>query len=88
MKTCMIPAGTGSLLPMPEYTEASDAVRRLFMTSDPEEAWRIARSRRIRYLYVDPDDRAAYPDGTAKFSAAPNFEAVYDKDGITLYKVR
>jgi hypothetical protein len=77
-----------SLLPMPEYLEASNDVRQLFLTSDPEEAWRIARRRRIRYLYVDPEDRAAYPEGTRKFSAATNFEAVYDKDGITLYKVR
>jgi hypothetical protein len=77
-----------SLLPMPEYTEASNDVRRLFLTPNPEEAWRIARRRRIRYLYVDPEDRAAYPEGTLKFSRAPHFEAVYDKEGITLYRVR
>jgi hypothetical protein len=77
-----------SLLPMPAYNEASEEVRQLFQTADAHEAWRLARRRRIRYLYVDPDDRAAYPAGTAKFSSSPDFRAVYNRDGITLYQVR
>jgi hypothetical protein len=77
-----------SLLPVPEYTEASEQVRQLFRTADVQEAWQLARKRRIRYLYVDPDDRAAYPEGIAKFATSTTFQAVYDHDGITLYQVR
>jgi uncharacterized membrane protein len=77
-----------SLLPVPEYAEASEEIRQLFMTTDAHAAWEAARRRRIRYLYVDADDRAAYPEGVAKFSSSPDFETAYDKDGVTFYRVR
>lgn len=77
-----------SLLPMPEYETGSAEVQRLYQTDNAREAWLLAHGRGIQYLYVDPDDRAAYPEGVAKFSTEPYFEQVYDNGEVTLYKVR
>ena len=76
-----------SLLPVPAYAEGSAEVQRLYATVDASEAHRLALSRRIQYLYIDEDDRAAYPAGVAKFTN-PYFETVYDRRGITIVRVR
>jgi hypothetical protein len=76
-----------SLLPIPEYAEGSTQVQQIYRTADPAEANALARARRIRYLYVDEDDRAAYPGGMAKFRTAL-FEPVYDSGGVTILRVR
>jgi uncharacterized membrane protein len=76
-----------SLLPTPEYPEGSAQVQKIYRTSDPQEARDLAKARGIDYFYIDEDDRAAYPEGTAKF-AAPLFERVYDRRGITIVRVR
>lgn len=78
-----------SLLPTPEYERGSQEVRQIFTTPDPREAWQLARRRRIDYLYIDPDDRAAYPQGVAKFEDQPAyFETVFDNGEVRLYRVR
>jgi hypothetical protein len=78
-----------SLLPSPEYEYGSREVQQLYQTTDPREAWEIARGRGIHYLYLDNADRAAYPAGTAKFAEAPTyFERAYDRHGITFVKVK
>lgn len=78
-----------SLLPMPEYRQRSLEVQHLYQGADPREAWHLAKRLRIDYLYVDPDDRAAYPEGIAKFDSQPGyFEKVYDDAGVTFYRVR
>ena len=78
-----------SLLPTPEYKTGSQEVQQIYRTPDAREAWERARKRRIAYLYVDPPDREAYPDGTAKFDAAPEyFERAYYARGIAVYRVK
>jgi hypothetical protein len=78
-----------SLLPTPEYERGSTEVRQIFTTADPREAWLLARRRRIDFLYVDADDRAAYPDGVAKFEGHPDyFEKVFENSEVRLYRVR
>jgi uncharacterized membrane protein len=78
-----------SLLPMPEYQQRSLDVQRLYQTTDAREAWQLAKHLRVDYVYVDPDDRAAYPDGIAKLESQPNyFERAYDAGGVTIYRVR
>ena len=78
-----------SLLPTPEYQQRSQEIQRLYRTADPREAWQIARDRGIEYLYVDPADRAAYPEGVEKFDTGQaHFERVYNRRGITFYRVR
>jgi hypothetical protein len=76
-----------SLLPAPEYAEGSAQVQQIYRTGDPVEANRLARARRIRYLYIDGEDRAAYPEGMAKFGP-PYFETSYDSGGVTIVRVR
>jgi len=78
-----------SLLPLPEYTERSDVVRRIFDSRDPTEASVLARKLRVDYLYVDSDDMAAYPEGTRKFDGDTNlFERVFANDSVRVYRVR
>ena len=78
-----------SLLPTPEYEQGSLEVQWIYRTPDAREAWELARRRGIDYLYIDPDDRAAYPEGTAKFDHATEyFEHAYDRRGISFVKVK
>jgi hypothetical protein len=78
-----------SLLPTPENQRRSQDVQQLFRTADAREARDRARAFGIDYLYVDGTDRAAYPEGTAKFDGAPEyFERVYNRGGISFYRVR
>ena len=77
-----------SLLPLPDYPERSAQVKRLFETVDAGEASALALQLRIDYLYVDQDDIAAYPDGTAKFDASPRFfEPVFRNGTVRVYRV-
>ena len=76
-----------SLLPTPEYPAGSAQVQRIYRTSDPLEARDLAKARGIEYFYIDGDDRAAYPEGIAKFTA-PYFERMYDRRGVAIVRVR
>jgi hypothetical protein len=77
-----------SLLPLPEYAQRSAEVKRLFETPDAGEASALALRMRIDYLYVDQDDVAAYPEGTAKFDANPRyFEPVFRNGTVRVYRV-
>jgi hypothetical protein len=75
-----------SLLPMREYETASAEVRRLYRATDSREAWQLAHGRGIQYLYVDGDDRSAYPEGVAKFHP-PYFERVFQNEEVEIFKV-
>ena len=78
-----------SLLPRPEYDEASAAVRRIFDASDAGLAHDTARRLRIDYLWVDTYERGAYPAGTALLAASSAyFEPVFDNGEVTVYRVR
>jgi hypothetical protein len=76
-----------SLLPIPAYASQSAEIQRIYRTTDSREAWHLVRAAGIDYLYVDEDDRRAYPQGLEKFGAA-YFEPVYDRGGVTIYRVR
>ena len=78
-----------SLLPMPEYQERSELVKRIYAGTDAEDAWTLARRLRLDYLYVDADDLAAYPEGTAKFDRhSDRFEDVFRNATVRIYRVR
>lgn len=78
-----------SLLPIPEYTERSATVKRIFETHDAKEASALARRLRLDYIYVDQEDVAAYPGGTQKFDGDPAlFEPVFANGSVRLYRVR
>jgi hypothetical protein len=76
-----------SLLPKPEYMEGSIEVQRIYSTAHAAEARDLAKARGIQYLYIDEDDRTAYPAGMDKFNAS-YFERAYDRRGITIVRVR
>lgn len=72
-----------------EYAERSARVRRMYETSDARQAWDIARTRRIDYIWVDRVERAAYPSGVAKFDARPElFTPVFTRGDVRIYRVR
>ncbi len=77
-----------SLLPQPEYTEASELVRTLFSTTRADEASELARRLRIDYLYVDDTDARAYPDGVRKFDESPAlFARVFTSGPVKIFRV-
>lgn len=77
-----------SLLKVPEYDEKSQRVRTMYETRDAREAWTIARSLRIAYVYADDVERRAYPDGVAKFDTAPQlFSRVFANSEARVYRV-
>lgn len=78
-----------SLLPLPEYGQRSELVKQIFETADPSRAADLARELRIDFLYVDRDDIAAYPRGTAKFDDSPeHFVPVFRNGTVRVYRVR
>jgi hypothetical protein len=78
-----------SLLPLPEYEERSQLVRTAFSTLHADEAWDVLRRLRIDYIYIDPEDRAAYGQSLAKFDRnADRFERVFGNGEVTIYRVR
>ena len=78
-----------SLLPLPEYEQRSQLVRTAFATTNADEAWGILRRLRIDYIYVDPEDRAAYGENLAKFDTHPDkFERVFANAEVNIYRVR
>ena len=78
-----------SLLPLPEYEQRSQLVRTAFSSENADEAWGILRRLRIDYIYVDPEDRAAYASGLAKFDIHPDkFERVFANRDVSIYRVK
>ena len=71
-----------------EYWDKSERVKTMYATGAPREAWEIARSLRIDYIWVDSVERAAYGDGVAKFAAAPAYFAPAFRQGdVAVYRV-
>jgi hypothetical protein len=77
-----------SLLPQPEYLEASEQVKAIYASDDAGEASVLARRLRIDYLYVDATDTAAYPAGVRKFDEQPAlFSKVFASGEARVYRV-
>jgi uncharacterized membrane protein len=78
-----------TLVKQPEYEERSGRVRQMYATTDAAEAHRIALSLRIDYIWVDAVERAAYPDGVAKFDRAPQlFIQAFRDAEVAVYHVQ
>jgi uncharacterized membrane protein len=60
------------LLARPVYDEYNARVRQIYATADARAAWADARALGIDYLYVDREERSAYP-GVSKFDSAPEY---------------
>jgi len=77
-----------SLVARPEYQRRSNEIKTMFEEVDPHDAWTIAHHRRIDYIYVDAQDRKAYPAGTEKFDRAPVlFERVFGNAEVEVFRV-
>jgi hypothetical protein len=77
-----------SLLDIPEYHEKSDRVKAMYETPDARQAWSLAHTLRIDYVYIDRVERSAYPGGMAKFDRAEYFTPVFRNDEVTIYRVQ
>jgi uncharacterized membrane protein len=72
-----------------EYAEKAARVRIMYDTPTAQQAWDIAKSLRIGYVWVDAVERHAYPAGVAKFDGAPRFFAPAFKNGeVAIYRVQ
>jgi hypothetical protein len=76
------------MLDVPEYTEKSEIVRRIYATTDAHEAWTIAHGLRIDYLYVDEVEKTAYAGGMEKFSDVRYFDEAFRNREVTIFRVR
>jgi hypothetical protein len=76
------------MLDVPEYHEKSETVRRIYATTDAEEAWSISHGLRIDYIYIDEVERAAYSGGLQKFSDVRYFEQAFRNREVMIYRVR
>jgi hypothetical protein len=77
-----------SLLNTPEYRDRSGQVRAMYASTDAQAAWQLARRLRIEYIYADRVERAAYPDGIAKFDAAPSlFRSAFRSGDVAVWCV-
>ncbi len=78
-----------SLLPEPEYEARSRRVQSMFTNPDMDGARREARRLRIDYLWVDRDDRDAYPEGVERLARTPEiFRPVFNNAEVTVYELR
>jgi uncharacterized membrane protein len=78
-----------SLLNIPQYMKGSRDVRSMYSTADAKQAWEIARTMAINYVYVDEVERAAYADGVRKFDHSPDFFVpVFTRGHVAVYRVQ
>lgn len=71
-----------------EYAERSARVKTMYQTGDARQAWDIARSLRIEYIWADSTERRAYGSGVAKFDAHPElFAPMFTRGEVRIYRV-
>jgi len=79
-----------AVLPQEIIDRRLEDVRRIYSTSDPDEASRTLGRYRAEYLIVGPLERAYYPpEGIAKFESAAgkSWALVYDSGGVQIYRL-
>ncbi|PYR78088.1 MAG: hypothetical protein DMF86_06895 [Acidobacteria bacterium] len=76
-----------SLLDVPEYHEKTERVRSMYATTNAQEAWNIARSLHIDYVYIDSVERGGYSAGMAKFEDRQYFAPAFRNAEVSVYRV-
>jgi hypothetical protein len=77
-----------SLIDMPQYRERSERVQSLFAAADVDDAWTIARSLDITYVYLGPVERRSYPQAEAMMRSRPDrFQQVFHNRASTVFRV-
>jgi hypothetical protein len=77
-----------SLLQRPEYTTDSKRTDTLFSIVQPKDAWEVARSMHIDYVYIDRIERQTYDGSLDKFDDTRFFEKVFRQGEAAVYAVR
>jgi hypothetical protein len=77
-----------SLLRTADYDGSARAADAMYAAEDGVQAWRIARSLAIDYVYVGSVERSAFPEGL-RFGDRPDlFPVAYEAGDSTVYAVR
>ena len=71
-----------------EYMEKSRRVQTMYATGSAHEAWSIARSLRIDFVYVDAVERQAYGPALDKFSEEQYFSLAFHNAAAAVYRVK
>ena len=78
-----------SLLATAEYDQRSAEADAMFRTTDPSEAWQLARGLRLDYVYLDHVERQAFGElAIAKFYDQRYFTPVFSADTAAVFAVR
>jgi hypothetical protein len=78
-----------SLLRAREYDERTAQADTMFRTTNPADAWAIARALRVDFVYLDAVERQAFEEASiAKFSDRRFFTEVFRQDAAAVYAVR
>lgn len=71
-----------------EYMEKSRRVQAMYATGSAQEAWSIARSLRIDFIYVDAGERHAYGAALEKFADKQYFALAFHNPAVAVYRVK
>jgi hypothetical protein len=77
-----------SLMRVPAYGERAARVKAIFETPDKQQAWQLARSMRIDYLYVDGRDLNVYPEASRFATEPQRFEPVFQRRDVTIFRIK
>lgn len=78
-----------TFLPGSTLRQRMDDISTLYASPDRAAAQRIIDRYNVDYVYVGPLERATYPaEGLAKFHASADWPPVYDRNGVTILRVR
>ncbi|CAN5480167.1 hypothetical protein BH23ACI1_BH23ACI1_20950 [soil metagenome] len=75
-----------SMVPYQKYLEASERVREVYATDDPQEVYARAARLRIDYLFVGNPEREAHPQFEATLRARPDlFPEVFSEGSVSIF---
>ena len=78
-----------SMVPLGKYQEASERVREIYRTRDPEAAYERAARLGIDYLVVGGPERHAYPGFEDMLRSNPaRFHEVFRRPGVSVFLVQ
>ena len=77
-----------------EHSKAADvgerfhSVKQMFSTTDVDECTTILKKYNIGYIYVGELERVLYQEGIKKFGANGNFESIYSRNKVSIFKFK
>ena len=78
-----------SLLRTPDYEERAARADAVFAANDADEAWRLAHTLRLDYIYAGRVEQQAFSNAVRTFNSRPDlFERVFGNAEASVYRVR